>query len=61
MFCIRIYLSAHFTYWLFRKKGQATWREYKEVASVCREKIRKGRDQYELSLATVVKDNEKEA
>jgi len=48
-------------HWLFRKKGQATWREYKEVASVCREKIRKGRDQYELSLATVVKDNEKEA
>jgi len=48
-------------HWLFRKKGQATWGEYKEVGSLCREKIRKGRDQYELSLATVVKDNEKEA
>ena len=39
------------------KKGQATWGEYKEVARICREKIRKAKAQHKLNLVTVVKDN----
>ena len=41
------------------KKGQTSQGEYKEVASICREKIRKAKARHELNLATVVKDNKK--
>ena len=41
------------------KKGQATWGDYKEVAKVCREEVRKAKAQLELRLATAVKENKK--
>ena len=41
------------------KKGQATWGDYKEVAKVCREEVRKAKAQLELILATAVKENKK--
>ena len=41
------------------KKGQATWEDYKEVAKVCREEVRKVEAQPELRLATAVKGNKK--
>ncbi|KAK4813362.1 hypothetical protein QYF61_003561 [Mycteria americana] len=39
------------------KKGQATQEDYKGVARLCREKIRRAKAELELSLATAVKDN----
>ena len=41
------------------KKGQATWGNYKGVANVYREEVRKAKAQLELRLATSVKDNKK--
>ena len=41
------------------KKVQATWGDYKEVAKVCREEVRKAKAQPELRLATAVKENKK--
>ncbi|KAK4821440.1 hypothetical protein QYF61_020023 [Mycteria americana] len=41
------------------KKGQATQEDYKDVMRLCREKIRRAKDQLELNLATAVKDNKK--
>ena len=41
------------------KSGQATYDDYRYVANMCREKIRKAKAQLELSLATKVKDNNK--
>ena len=38
-------------------KGQATQGEHKEVARICREKIRRAKAQPDLKLATVVKGN----
>ena len=37
------------------KKVQATWGDYKEVAKVCREEVRKAKARLELRLATAVK------
>lgn len=39
---------------------QIIWREYKDVARICREQIRKEKAQLEIKLATVVKDRKKE-
>ncbi|KAK4831611.1 hypothetical protein QYF61_018371 [Mycteria americana] len=39
------------------KKGQATQEDYKGVARLCREKIRRAKTELELSLAAAVKDN----
>ena len=41
------------------KKGQATRGDYKEVAKVYREEVRKAKSQPELRLATAVKENKK--
>ncbi|KAK4816253.1 hypothetical protein QYF61_013887 [Mycteria americana] len=41
------------------KKGRATQEDYKGVARLCREKIRRAKAELELSLATAVKDNKK--
>ncbi|KAK4830597.1 hypothetical protein QYF61_012023 [Mycteria americana] len=41
------------------KKGRATQEDYKGVARLRREKIRRGKAQLELSLAAAVKDNKK--
>ena len=41
------------------KKGQATWGDYKEVAKVCREEVRKAKAQTQLRLATAIKENKK--
>ena len=41
------------------KKGQAIRGDYKEVAKVCREEVRKAKAQLELRLATAVKENKK--
>ncbi|KAK4810884.1 hypothetical protein QYF61_013292 [Mycteria americana] len=41
------------------KKGQATQEDYKGVARLCREKIRRAKAELELSLAAAVKDNKK--
>ncbi|KAK4810624.1 hypothetical protein QYF61_007361 [Mycteria americana] len=41
------------------QKGQATQEDYKGVARLCREKIRRAKAKLELSLATAVKDNKK--
>ena len=41
------------------KSGQATYDDYRYVANMCREKIRKAKAQLELNLATKVKDNNK--
>ena len=45
--------------YLLWKKGRATWKEYKEVVKMCREKIRKAKAQLELNLAAEVKGNKK--
>jgi len=45
-------------YVLWRKE-QDIWRDYKEVAKVCREKVRKAKAQPELRLATALKENKK--
>ena len=45
--------------YLLWKKRQATWKEYKEVVKMCREKIRKAKAQLELNLAAGVKENKK--
>ena len=37
------------------KKGQVTWGDYREVAKVCREEVRKAKARLELRLATAVK------
>ncbi|KAK4806819.1 hypothetical protein QYF61_005615 [Mycteria americana] len=39
------------------KKGRATQEDYKGVARLCREKIRRAKAELELSLAAAVKDN----
>ncbi|KAK4823090.1 hypothetical protein QYF61_025828 [Mycteria americana] len=41
------------------KKGQASQEDYKGVARLCREKIRRAKAELELNLATAVKDNKK--
>ncbi|KAK4806238.1 LOW QUALITY PROTEIN: hypothetical protein QYF61_013382 [Mycteria americana] len=41
------------------KKGRATQEDYKGVARLCREKIRRAKAELELSLAAAVKDNKK--
>ncbi|KAK4818602.1 hypothetical protein QYF61_015464 [Mycteria americana] len=41
------------------KKGQATQEDYKGVARLCREKIRRAIAELELNLAAAVKDNKK--
>ncbi|KAK4815429.1 hypothetical protein QYF61_002644 [Mycteria americana] len=41
------------------KKGQATQEDYKGVAKLCREKIRRAKAELELNLAAAVKDNKK--
>ncbi|KAK4832087.1 hypothetical protein QYF61_020702 [Mycteria americana] len=41
------------------KKGRATQEDYKGVARLCREKIRRAKAELELNLAAAVKDNEK--
>uniref|UniRef100_A0A493TTX5 Reverse transcriptase domain-containing protein n=1 Tax=Anas platyrhynchos platyrhynchos TaxID=8840 RepID=A0A493TTX5_ANAPP len=41
------------------KSGQATREDYKDVARLCRDKIRKAKAHLELNLATAVKDNRK--
>ncbi|KAK4814369.1 hypothetical protein QYF61_017782 [Mycteria americana] len=41
------------------KKGQATQEDYKGVARLCREKIRRAKAELELNLATAVKGNKK--
>ncbi|KAK4831229.1 hypothetical protein QYF61_016327 [Mycteria americana] len=41
------------------KKGQATQEDYKGVARLCREKIRRAKAELELNLAAAVKDNKK--
>ena len=43
--------------YLLWKKGWATHGEYKEVVSICREKIRKAKAKLELNLHTVVNKN----
>ena len=45
--------------YLLWKKGQAAWKEYKEVVKMCRQKIRKAKAQLELNLAAGVKGNKK--
>jgi len=44
---------------LLWKKGWATWGDYKEVARMCRGKIRKAEPQLELNQVTVIKGNRK--
>ncbi|KAK4817263.1 hypothetical protein QYF61_006462 [Mycteria americana] len=39
------------------KKGQATQEDYKGVARLCREKIRRAKAELELNLAAAIKDN----
>ncbi|KAK4816199.1 hypothetical protein QYF61_012664 [Mycteria americana] len=39
------------------KKGQASQEDYKGVARLCREKIRRAKAELELNLATAIKDN----
>ena len=41
------------------EKVKGTWRDYKEVAKVCREEVRKAKAQLELRLATAVKEKKK--
>ncbi|KAK4826229.1 hypothetical protein QYF61_006270 [Mycteria americana] len=41
------------------KKGQATQEDYKGVARLCKEKIRRAKAELELNLAAAVKDNKK--
>uniref|UniRef100_A0A8B9ZP11 Reverse transcriptase domain-containing protein n=1 Tax=Anas zonorhyncha TaxID=75864 RepID=A0A8B9ZP11_9AVES len=41
------------------KRGRATQEDYKDVARLCRDKIRKAKAHLELNLATAVKDNRK--
>ncbi|KAK4822026.1 hypothetical protein QYF61_006939 [Mycteria americana] len=41
------------------KKGQASQEDYKGVARLCREKIRRAKTELELNLAAAVKDNKK--
>ncbi|KAK4815212.1 hypothetical protein QYF61_022490 [Mycteria americana] len=41
------------------KKGRATQEDYKGVARLCRERIRRAKAELELSLATAIKDNKK--
>ncbi|KAK4810061.1 hypothetical protein QYF61_007225 [Mycteria americana] len=43
----------------FRKKGQATQEEYRDLVKSSREKIRKAKAQLEIKLATVARDNKK--
>lgn len=37
------------------KKGEVTQEEYEDVARICRQKIRKAKDQLELNLADLLK------
>ncbi|KFQ27211.1 hypothetical protein N332_12830, partial [Mesitornis unicolor] len=41
------------------KKGQASQEEYRATVRLCREKIRRAKEQLELNLASAVKDNKK--
>ena len=41
------------------KRGRATQEDYKDVARLCRDKVRKDKAHLELNLATAVKDNKK--
>ncbi|KAK4827186.1 hypothetical protein QYF61_015148 [Mycteria americana] len=41
------------------KKGQASQEDYKGVARLCREKIRRAKAELDLNLAAAVKDNKK--
>ena len=39
------------------KSGQVAYDDYRHIVKLCRKKIRKGKAQLELNLATKVKDN----
>ena len=41
------------------KKGQETWGDYREVAKVWKEEVRKAKARLELRFATAVKENKK--
>ncbi|PKU34089.1 rna-directed dna polymerase from mobile element jockey-like [Limosa lapponica baueri] len=41
------------------KKGQASWEEYRDVARLCRDEVRKAKAQLELNSARDVKKNKK--
>lgn len=45
--------------YIFWKKGQATWGDYKEFAKICRKEVRKAKPQLELRLATAIKEIKK--
>lgn len=45
--------------YLLCKKGQKTWGKYKDVAMICKERIRKTKAQLELNLGTIIKREEK--
>jgi len=42
------------------KQGQVSWEEYKEVARLCRDGVRKTKAQLELNLARSAKKNKKD-
>ena len=56
---LRLVLSRKKRVYNLWKKGQATEEDYKDVARLCREKIRKAKAHLELNLATAIKDNKK--
>ncbi|KAK4815922.1 LOW QUALITY PROTEIN: hypothetical protein QYF61_010179 [Mycteria americana] len=58
-YCIALDLRKKRRVYDLWKKGQATQEDYKSVARLCREKIRRARPELELNLATAVKDNKK--
>lgn len=41
------------------EKGQAMWKEYRDILRVCRDVMRKDKDHLELSLTKDVMDNKK--
>jgi len=41
------------------KQGQVSWEEYKEIAQLCRDGVRKAKKQLELNLARDAKNNKK--
>ena len=41
------------------KQGQVTWEQYRDAARLCRDGIRKAKDQLEMDLARGAKNNKK--
>jgi len=41
------------------KQGQVNWEEYRDVAWLCRDRVRKAKAQLELNLARDTKKNKK--